>query len=881
MSMRPRGLPITLALAVLAGMASAQQVPVAVQMVNAPGFGDGCCGSESGEVSGSLSPFTGTFQLSFYVLGATMTFTITDSAGDQLQFVDAAASTHAAIGGTARLIFGTGAFNGAKGMLTYGITCVVTVPGVSCVDKDGAPLSAVQTINMSLNGTLYLPPTATALLPTAPSPPPANSDLASYHSGTNTGVLNSIWQFLQSAAPPQAMDNSPDAARADSAGAATSLAITVPWQPIATTYNVTATCPGSGGCWVSVPQATGSIPAFSSVPITMNLNPPITNAGVFPANVAVTLAPSTPGGDAPAPATLNLPMNAIVTSAGPMLALSQTGLQFELVSGQATPAPQTVAISNQGTGSMPFSVTASTLSGGSWLAVAQPSGEVDSQASTPMSIQVNPAGLGPGTYFGRVDVASPGALAAPQSVEVVLTVLPSTANPAPLISPSGLIFIAAARSNPAPQSVQLFNPSNQTLVVSPNAPPKGWFTVASSGGGSIGPSQTLTETVSVNTAGFGPGVYKATLNLEEAATGAAFPIPVLLLVTPAAACTPTQLLPLITNLVDGFQATAGLPVAIQAQIVDDCGTPLTAGSVVASFSEGDPPVSLTSSGNGTWSGTWMPGILAGGASGVTVTANSFTPALRGSSGISGTLAPNATVPAVNVAGVVSAASLAPNAPIAPGSFISIFGSNLGSAPTYARSLPLPTTLGQTQVLLGGQALPLNFVGPGQINAIVPNGTPTNTLQQLMVIQNGMYSLPASLVVAESQPAVFTQNQTGKGAGVIMVEKADGTQSLNTSSSPASAGDNLTIYCSGLGAVKPAVPDGMAGASSPLSNTVNPVTVTLGGQPAQVSYSGLAPGFAGLYQVNVVVPSGLTPAPNVPLVLSVAGQQSPPVTLAVQ
>jgi PAS domain S-box-containing protein len=104
------------------------------------------------------------------------------------------------------------------------------------------------------------------------------------------------------------------------------------------------------------------------------------------------------------------------------------------------------------------------------------------------------------------------------------------------------------------------------------------------------------------------------------------------------------------------------------------------------------------------------------------------------------------------------------------------------------------------------------------------------------------------------------------SGVIVVVKADGAQFLNTSSKPATAGDALVIYCAGLGAVNPAVPDGTAAPSSPLANTVNPVTVTVGGQSAQVFYSGLAPGFVGLYQVNVIVPSGIAAAANVPLVL---------------
>jgi len=65
------------------------------------------------------------------------------------------------------------------------------------------------------------------------------------------------------------------------------------------------------------------------------------------------------------------------------------------------------------------------------------------------------------------------------------------------------------------------------------------------------------------------------------------------------------------------------------------------------------------------------------------------------------------------------------------------------------------------------------------------------------------------------------------------------------------------------------------------SAVNPVTVTIGGVDAAVLFAGLAPGFAGLYQLNVVVPGGVSAGDAVPVVVSVAGQASPPVTLAVQ
>ena len=257
-------------------------------------------------------------------------------------------------------------------------------------------------------------------------------------------------------------------------------------------------------------------------------------------------------------------------------------------------------------------------------------------------------------------------------------------------------------------------------------------------------------------------------------------------------------------------------------------------------------------GAGQWSASWNPHALAGGAASVAINAE-FLSGLAGSTSAAGTLDANPTATVITQGGVVNAAALISGAPVAPGEFISIFGSNLAPSTTSSESYPYLTSLAGTQVLLGGQPLPLEFVSSGQINALVPYGTPVNGLQDLQVTQNGTYSFAETIVVAAANPAVFTQAQSGQGAGVIVVVKAAGTQFEASATEPATAGDALVIYCSGLGAVSPPVADGAAAPLSTLSKTVNPVTVTIGGQSAQVLFAGLAPGFAGLYQVNAIVP----------------------------
>jgi uncharacterized protein (TIGR03437 family) len=571
-------------------------------------------------------------------------------------------------------------------------------------------------------------------------------------------------------------------------------------------------------------------------------------------------------------------MNLIVAPAGPYLALPQTGLQITGYAAGASPISEQLAVMNQGAGPMAYSIAVSTLSGGNWLSATGGPGSVAASASASITLQANPAGLQPGVYFGRVDVIAPGAMASPQSIFVAFNVLPATTVSAPIIAPSGLIFVTSVGTNPPPGTFQVTLPVNaptQSGEVAVSVPPGSFFSVLSPA--YVPGNLDFPIQVNASAAGLTAGVYEVPISTQV--LGTTYTVRGVMIVKPAGTCTPTRLLPVFTSPYDGFTTAAGLPVSVQAQVVDDCGTPMTNGAVTASFST-DPAISLVPTGNGAWSGTWTPSLSGGGEVNLSLKANSYSASISGIAGLSGTVSAQAA-PVITPGGVVSSASIVENAPIAPGSIISIFGSNLADAPTPATSFPFPTKLGGAQVLIAGQPAPLSYAGPGQINAVVPFGTPAVNLEQLVVSHGGLYSPPQTLAVARTQPAVFTQNQTGSGPGAILVIKSDGTEFLNTASAPASAGDSLAIYCAGLGPVLPPVADGAAAPVSPLSQTTLPVSVTIGGQNAQVLFSGLAPGFAGLYQVNAVVPAGIAPAANVPLTLSVAGITSAAVTITIR
>jgi uncharacterized protein (TIGR03437 family) len=213
-------------------------------------------------------------------------------------------------------------------------------------------------------------------------------------------------------------------------------------------------------------------------------------------------------------------------------------------------------------------------------------------------------------------------------------------------------------------------------------------------------------------------------------------------------------------------------------------------------------------------------------------------------------------PAVNAGGVVNAASFmpAPNNLASPGQIVSIFGSNfMNSGQANASTIPLPLQLGSNNVTVNacGSNIPLFSAFPGQINAQLPNECPATGSATITVTAGGQASAAQTVNLAAASPGIFTQNSTGAGDGAIL--HAD--YSMVSPTSPAQAGEQVMIFCTGLGATNPLVATGSAAAGA--NTTVNAVTATIGGSNATVVHSGLAAGFVGLYQINALVPGGLS------------------------
>ena len=181
-------------------------------------------------------------------------------------------------------------------------------------------------------------------------------------------------------------------------------------------------------------------------------------------------------------------------------------------------------------------------------------------------------------------------------------------------------------------------------------------------------------------------------------------------------------------------------------------------------------------------------------------------------------------------------------------------------------IPFPTSLGNVQVNIGGYPSAIYYVSSGQIAAIVPYEVSPGSIVDIQVTNDMGSSNVVTNYVANTAPGVLTQNQNGTGYGDIL----DQNYALVTAANPAVEGASVQVYLTGLGAVSPTITDGAPGGSTTLNQTTNTIAVDFAGTAATNDYSGLAPGYSGLYQLNVTVPTGLTVGTNY---LDISGSDS--------
>jgi uncharacterized protein (TIGR03437 family) len=198
-----------------------------------------------------------------------------------------------------------------------------------------------------------------------------------------------------------------------------------------------------------------------------------------------------------------------------------------------------------------------------------------------------------------------------------------------------------------------------------------------------------------------------------------------------------------------------------------------------------------------------------------------------------------------VAAVVNAASF--DTAVPRGCLISIFGAKLARATASAASLPLPRKLEDAAVLVGDLELaaPLYFVSPTQINAQLPFEALGDTLSLVVTTAEGR-SKPFLLKPAAYGPGLFTRDSSGKGPVLALTPNFQLADAV-------APGQPLILYATGLGPTDPPVASGNPGATQEPLNRVTSIPEVFAGDyalPAPVSFAGLAPGLAGVYQINV-------------------------------
>lgn len=209
--------------------------------------------------------------------------------------------------------------------------------------------------------------------------------------------------------------------------------------------------------------------------------------------------------------------------------------------------------------------------------------------------------------------------------------------------------------------------------------------------------------------------------------------------------------------------------------------------------------------------------------------------------------------------------------VAPGGLATIYGSGLATGTESAASLPAPTSLAGASVTVGGFMAPMLYASSGQVNFQVPFEVPPGNAV-FTVYMNGSAVASGSLAVQATAPGIFMMD----GGQAAVVNQGGGVNSVG---SPAPAGSVVSVYVTGLGTVSPQVASGAPAPSGSIAYTNDPVTVTVGTATATLQFAGLAPGFAGLYQVNFVVPS--LPSGQYAMTVSAGGAVSNVATIAVQ
>lgn len=525
----------------------------------------------------------------------------------------------------------------------------------------------------------------------------------------------------------------------------------------------------SGGAWLSVTPADGLAKPGEPVTIQLTANPSGLR-GTYRGRLTIEGAGT----------RTVLPVTMGISRFRRAFTLTQKGLSFRAVEGGGIVPPQSFGVANLGPEPLSWSARTDYKNGTNWIALQNV--RAVSAASTPVpevTVGVNHAGLTAGTYYALVEVRGEGAgdnlvANSPQVVPVFLEVLPAGSVMRAAVEPTDLVFSINSGKLLGSQDVFVYNVGAvpKSFVVRP-----GVGTTLLPQRGVLDPRKR-TRVVVQPLAGMPPGQYSGKLTFQFS-DGDVREVSYTVIVTnPAVAATPKsaqraaescgELTSAVRIQGGDLTVTPGWPLSLQVAVVDNCGQPMTDGTVVVRFSNGDPPLVLTSLRDGRWDGGWT---TTGNAGEVTLTVEARrSNGIRHTRDVSVRQLARQEKPSFNKQSIRTYSSLRGGEPIAPGSIVRISGEGLAEGvgdATERAAWPTTQALGGAQVFIGDRPLALWKAGKDEILGQIPFELEPDTVWRLYLVRGGLVlSSAVDVDVASAQPVIESVTRTGDAVEIV-------------------------------------------------------------------------------------------------------------------
>jgi uncharacterized protein (TIGR03437 family) len=596
--------------------------------------------------------------------------------------------------------------------------------------------------------------------------------------------------------------------------------------------------------------------------------------------------------------TLDLPVTVFIAPGGASLQLSRTGAYFRSNVGSLNLQTQQVKILNLDQSSiLPW--TATVVNGDEWLAVSSLSGNSSflNPSTITLSVKAGASNLLAGPHYALVRIDAANTINAPQYIIGVLDIQLGTTTTGLDFDDAGAVLIAATGSTqPLSHTFTITTGSSASSVpfnASVSSTAGNIFSV-SPASGTLNFLASTQLIVTANPTGAAAGIYTAEIPVSTAQ--GVRTLAVTLIVADGATsgsvsggsvsggarfagCAPNRLAATQIGLTNNFSVPAGWPTALVVDLHDNCGNRVANGTVVASFSNGDPPLTLAGDGiSSLYSATWQPVAqvtpmaitIHARASGLPEVAIPLTGGIMGNN-----------VPVLFRNGTVHNLDPKLAGPLSPGLVSAIFGANLATVSESTTEVPLPTSYKGTQVLIGPYSAPLYYVSPGQLNVQIPAELIPNVPYSIVVSVDGALTVPDTVRIAPAVPGI-----AASGDGKVIAQHNDFANHppfpfVVTAADPAKRDEYLIVYLVGLGLTNPRVATGApAPGAEPLARPVVPVTMTLGGQSITPAYVGLTPFAVGLFQITFQVPHDAPLNTPLDLVITQGGVSANVTTLTI-